>query len=349
LTGVPALRSGHRALTPFFNRDIMAAFLMTFLKTWLYQPRNVWLRRILFQVHLWTGLAIGLYIVMLSLSGSILVYSTQIVRILDTPVPEYEPERRILSEEEMAAAATRAFPGYEVTRIGARVTERRPAMSVRLESGGEVQERLFNPYTGEDLGDAFPKGVEAMFQLANLHDDLLLGFAGRRINGFGSILATLLVLTGAVIWWPGRKRWRQSMSVRWRSNWARINWDLHSAAGFWVFALLLIWSVSGVYLAFPEPFAATVDYLSDPNAILGERPGDIALNWLTRLHFGRFRTQPVLQALWACLGLVPAVMFVTGAVMWWNRVLRKLPGGGRDPSLETESPQTWRRPKRKTP
>jgi uncharacterized iron-regulated membrane protein len=27
--------------------------------------------------------------------------------------------------------------------------------------------------------------------------------------------------------------------------------------------------------------------------------------------------------IWAVLGLAPAAMFVTGAMMWWNRVARK--------------------------
>ena len=45
--------------------------------------------------------------------------------------------------------------------------------------------------------------------------------------------------------------------------------------------------------------------------------------WITRLHFGRFRETPSLQVLWVVTGLVPAVMFVTGGVMWWNRVLQK--------------------------
>jgi hypothetical protein len=30
-----------------------------------------------------------------------------------------------------------------------------------------------------------------------------------------------------------------------------------------------------------------------------------------------------MKLIWAVFGLAPAVMFVTGAVMWWNRVLRK--------------------------
>ena len=309
---------------------IIPTHLMTYLKKWIDQPRSVWLRRAMFQIHLWTGLAIGLYIVMMSVSGSILVYNAEIVRFLEAPMPEFQPDREPMSVEEMTVAAERAYPGYEVTRIGRRVTRRRPVMSVDLELGDDVRARVFNPYTGEDLGEAFPDSVRALFWVTELHDDLLMGFTGRRINGIGSALVTLLILTGAVIWWPGRKRVRRSLSVKWKSRWPRFNWDLHSALGFWVYALMLLWAVSGVYLAFPDPFQAVVDTVSNPDAILGDRPGDVALLWLTRLHFGRFRDYPALQAMWALLGLVPAVMFITGSVMWWNRVLRKVSGAPAD-------------------
>jgi uncharacterized iron-regulated membrane protein len=32
------------------------------------------------------------------------------------------------------------------------------------------------------------------------------------------------------------------------------------------------------------------------------------------------------KALWAVLGLVPSALVVTGALMWWNRVVRKALG-----------------------
>ncbi len=312
---------------------------MTYLKQWIDQPRTVWLRRAVFQIHLWIGLSVGLYVVMLSVTGSLLVYSRELVSVLESPMPEFQPEREPMSVEEMTRAAQRAYPGYAVTRVGRRVTERRPVMSVNLASGDDVRERVFNPYTGEDLGDAFPVGVQAVFWLTSLHDDLLMGFDGRNINGVGSALITLLVLTGAVVWWPGRKRARRSLGVRWRARWPRFNWDLHSALGFWVFAFMLLWGVSGVYLAFPGPFQTIVDTFSDPDAILGDRPGDVALAWLARLHFGRFRDYPALQALWATLGLVPAVMFVTGAAMWWNRVLRKITTASAEESPEGGEPR----------
>ena len=40
---------------------------------------------------------------------------------------------------------------------------------------------------------------------------------------------------------------------------------------------MLMWGISGFYLGVPEPFSNFVDAISDPEAYLGERPGDIVL------------------------------------------------------------------------
>jgi uncharacterized iron-regulated membrane protein len=160
-----------------------------------------------------------------------------------------------------------------------------------------------------------------------LHDELLLDRPdGPWWNGALSLVFTLTVLTGAVVWWPGVSRWKRSLGVKVTSGWRRFNWDLHSALGFWLLLFMLMWGVSGWYLGMPEPLTDFVERFSDPNAEYGERPGDIALTWLSRLHFGRWREPgwgPWLKAVWAVVGVVPAVMFVTGLLMWWNRVVRR--------------------------
>jgi uncharacterized iron-regulated membrane protein len=101
------------------------------------------------------------------------------------------------------------------------------------------------------MGDAIPFAITVMSRLVDLHDNLLADGTGRTINGIGAILLTVLCFTGAVIWWPGTDRWRRSLGVRRNVGWKRFSWDLHSAIGFWMFALLFIWAVSGIYMAFP--------------------------------------------------------------------------------------------------
>lgn len=288
---------------------------------WKRRPQTVWLRRALFQVHLWTGVGLGLYVLLMSVTGSALVFRRELTRSLAR-----EPRVAVgsgvrMSEDELRQAAARVYPGYEVLRVSLRKNPDQAA-EIWLERGPVKLQRLFNPYTGADLGDSIRRSFRFVLWLVDLHDNLLEGRTGRALNASGGIFTTLLVLTGAVIWWPGCATWRRSLSFRWRSNPKGLNWTLHSALGFWTFALSLMWAVSGVYLSVPSAFNAAVDYfepLNESGRTL--RFGDQALFWLAQLHFGRFAGLWV-KISWTVLGLVPAALFVTGLVMWWNRVVR---------------------------
>lgn len=299
---------------------------MRFWQRWLRQPRTVFLRRACFQIHLWIGLAIGLYVVMLSLTGSALVFRRELDRAFSPARPAFDKTARIQSPEELTAAARRAYPGFAVEEVGP-VQRRTPVVQIGLRRDGETIDRVFHAYTGEDLGDPFPWSAQALLWVVDLHNDLLMveDRRGRFWNGVGSILTTLLCLTGAIVWWPGIASWRRGLSVKRGSAWPRFNFDLHSAVGFWSLALIAMWGVSGIYLSFSTPFMAAVDWVVGPLPVDSAemRPVDAALDWLVRLHFGRWRSH-TLKAVWVVIGLIPAVMFVTGAVMWWNRVVRTL-------------------------
>src|SRR5688572_31138888 len=93
---------------------------------WLRQPQRVWLRRAAFQVHLWTGLGIGLYVVVLSLTGSLLVYRNELDRYLATPHASFDEQARPMNADELRAVAQRAYPGWRITDVTEGRTVRRP-------------------------------------------------------------------------------------------------------------------------------------------------------------------------------------------------------------------------------
>ena len=292
---------------------------MTLRQRWVQRPQAMLIRKVSFQIHLWVGIAIGLYIVLLSVTGSALVFRRELGgAFMPRPVP-FDKSKPVLSKDQLAQAASRRYPGFTVEYVGD--PQRRTAL-VRLTmrgGDGEIQ-RDFNVHTGEDLGDPYPWQVNAISHLAKLHDDLLLQEKGRGRfwNGMGSLLVTLLCLTGAVLWWRGLKAWKKGLRFSSRAPWTTLNFDLHSALGFWSFAIVLLWAVSGIYLSFPQPFDRAVDWIWPIEQYDGVRPGDVMLLWLTRLHFGRWRSH-ALKVVWVVTGLIPAVMFVTGFVMWWQR------------------------------
>ena len=153
--------------------------------------------------------------------------------------------------------------------------------------------------------------------LVKLHSNLLAGSIGRLINGIGGASLVALSLTGATIWWPGVKYWRRSLQVNLRATLPRVNWDLHSAIGFWFFPLVLIWGISGFYFAFPQVFSILLALDG------GDRFVDLGLFWLSELHFGRFNL--FTEAVWAIAGLVPSVLAFTGTFVCCRRIIFKKP------------------------
>jgi len=135
------------------------------------------------------------------------------------------------------------------------------------------------------------------------------------------MLLLAMVLTGVIIWWQGRRRWVDGLLIK-RAGQHTFMWQLHSFLGFWTLLLMLVWGVTAIYFAFPEPFDYIVDAM-DNDLEDFERP-DGWLRFLVNLHFGRFRgSWPGLPYIWVVLGLLPAVMFISGFVLWYRRVLKR--------------------------
>jgi len=297
------------------------------------QLRPVWLRKALFQVHLWSGVSLGLYIFFISATGSVLVYRNELY-VAATPEPVIsrgsEPH---LNDGQLAEAAMRSYPDHRVTRI-VRAHDPDEAVEVWLDRGDETSKRLVDPRSGTDVGSAAATGIWLVSKLIELHADLLAGPTGRKLNGIGALAVLLSAVTGLVIWWPGVKNWRRSLRLHRGVGWKRFNWDLHSAIGFWSFGFVVIFALSGLYLCIPEEFHALADRLDPPtDANSGLRFVDNVLSWLAYSHFGRVNgigipcsgpglCDQTTKAVWAVFGLAPAAMFVTGTIMWWDRVLR---------------------------
>lgn len=284
---------------------------------WVHWPQRLMLRRALFQIHLWVAIVIGVYVVVISVSGSAVVFRRELNVWLAPPSLAVSGPR--LTGDALRAAAAQAYADHAVVEIREPQRVERPVL-VALERDGATTERLFDPYRGADLGHAYPPVLRAIEWLVDLHDNLLAGRTGRVANGIGGVLVAVLLMTGAVIWWPGKTRWRNSVAPGRPALTRRFAWRLHSAIGLWVFALLAVWALTAVYFAFPEPFEAVIDYFDeDPNDL--HRPGEALLLALIQFHFGRFGGLEV-RVLWVLLGLLPAALFVSGFIMWWTRVVR---------------------------
>lgn len=227
------------------------------LDTALHHPRKLWVRKALFQVHLWLGILLSLYVVIISLSGSILVFQEEFRHASLQATVRTTAQRAPL--QEVIARAQGSVPGARLTFIGF-PQPRTPWWTLSFEGAhGKRQLAYAQADSGIPLEQTRPLFIDLVL---DAHVYLLAGQTGFIVNCALGIGLLILALSGAVLWWPGIKLWRRSLTVSLRHKWKRINYDLHNAVGIWTLVIVSWWGLTAIYFLMPAKVAALVNAIS---------------------------------------------------------------------------------------
>jgi uncharacterized iron-regulated membrane protein len=128
---------------------------MTFWRQGVRHPQDLLLRRAVFKVHLWTDIGLGLYVLVIGVSGSLLVYRNELYRTFSPQPVVVEGSGESMTLDALKSAAATAYPDFEVTGASAGDTPNH-AVEITLKRGEKVKRRLIHPFTGKDLGDPAP-------------------------------------------------------------------------------------------------------------------------------------------------------------------------------------------------
>jgi len=150
-------------------------------------------RRLNFQVHLWVGIILTLYLVVIGMTGSILVFRPELERLCGL-----KPWQGIRVKQPLADIATvvrnlrAAYPRYRIVSVTAPAENDATFVAV-LEGRGRIKVAC-GPTEGQVLGE-FPRKRNWLDVVQELHESLLIhpGSQGRMLNGVGA--ASLLLLT----------------------------------------------------------------------------------------------------------------------------------------------------------
>lgn len=286
---------------------------------WWQAPQTLGLRRALFQVHLWLGIGLGLYVLAISVSGSALLLK---YRFYDWFEPKYiteppPPGAVPLEGDALNARMAEVYAGYELG-FTIEATTASDATYVVLGRDGEYFPHYFNQFTGMDIGAANPWPIRTIEAIAAFHAELFMGRDGRRLNGLGGLLFVVMSFSGLLLWWQGRQRWYRGFVIL-PSDRHGLLWQLHSFLGFWALLLMVAWGVSGFQLGFPAAMDTLVNWLDfDP---ADDRQPTAWLRFFRSVHFARFGDTELSRWGWILLSFIPTVIFLSGFVLWWRRVL----------------------------
>lgn len=213
------------------------------------KSKPFWLRRFNDWIHLWIGIAVGVPVIIISLTGCLLVFEHEIVEM-----------SRSWWQVEVPAQSQQLPPSV----IRSKVLEQLPDMKIRrlwyygegkpVKISPDNSDSLIfaNPYTGkvivledhEDIFEFIDEGHRNLWFPREI---------GKQVVGWSTAIFLVLTITGVVLWWP--KNWnlqemKQAFTIKWNAKFKRVNYDLHNVLGFYSLSLALIMALTGLMMTF---------------------------------------------------------------------------------------------------
>ena len=209
------------------------------------------LRRLVFWIHLLTGLTAGVVILVICVSGVLLAFEPQIVdyaeRHLCTVSPPTADARR-LPIDVLVARAQEVRGDAKPTAI---VLRAEPHAVVRVAFGRDDVMGI-DPYTGAVVGYG-SKTHATMHVIEDWHRWLGSKEVLRPVTGAANIAFLFLAISGLYLWWP--RTWTRTavravavFDPRLSGRARDFNW--HNTAGLWCAPVLVVLTLTGVVMSY---------------------------------------------------------------------------------------------------
>lgn len=231
------------------------------------------MRKILFKIHSWVALIAIIPLIVISITGSVLVFKSEIDGLLMPNshfVVKALPER--LPIDKLIAKTERTYPNYIVASW--EIFNDDTADRVYLiKRGTEQWAKLhLNQYTGDILSE--PVGTSHYFTdwFLELHYTFLLndfknlpGQTGTVLGFFFAVFLLVLGISGLIIY---RKFWRRLFSVRWRATLQIVLSDIHKMTGVIGSPIIIILAITGGYFNWAVWYHETIEHAQEAHYVL---------------------------------------------------------------------------------
>ncbi|WP_019942687.1 PepSY-associated TM helix domain-containing protein [Dyadobacter beijingensis] len=213
------------------------------------RSRPSWLRRFNDWFHLWIGIAAGIPVIIICLTGCLLVFEPEITAMsrswwnVEIPAGGQPLPPSALREKVVAQ-----LPGMQIRRLW----YYGEGKAVKITPDNSNSLLFANPYTGKLL--AMQDHEDVFHFIEEGHTNLWLPREiGHQVVSWVTAVFLILTITGIVLWWP--KKWnaremKQALTIQWKAKFKRVNYDLHNVLGFYSLLIALIMTLTGLIMGF---------------------------------------------------------------------------------------------------
>lgn len=190
------------------------------------------LRRAVFLLHRYVGLAVGLQLMVVGLTGSLLVFAPEIDHLLlNLQFGQIVPQQQQVSIQSVLDTVKAAYasrPDLKIVTIET-LPVPEPYKVGLISPTQKWTDVLVNPYTGAIIG-SLPRERTYTDFMVKLHHDLLAGEVGRIIVGIEAFLLFSLTITGILLW-SGWRKLILGFKIKWQASKGRVSFDIHQVVG----------------------------------------------------------------------------------------------------------------------
>ncbi|PSR56712.1 hypothetical protein AHMF7605_26070 [Adhaeribacter arboris] len=222
-------------------------------------------KKVIGKIHLGLGLASGLIIFIVAITGAIYVFSDDIITITESRFTQVSVEKTqpllpsqltaIALKERQRFLGPKKVPTWDwATLYIFREANKAVRFSSRhYENPNQLVDIFINPYSGKVLHTRDTYAHPFWDIVAELHVSLMLGEVGSYVVRYSTLLFLVMLLSGIILWWPKNKAAaKQRFYFRWKKGlkWKRKNYDLHNILGFYASWITLFMVITGLAWSF---------------------------------------------------------------------------------------------------
>jgi uncharacterized iron-regulated membrane protein len=213
------------------------------------------MRPLIFVVHKYLGLFVGVYLLVVCATGAILILlENRIDNFLDYPVVHVAPQAHTQPLSSMLRSVHQAYPHNNVSHI-LKSCDRGCTYDFTISRPNDDRiDVLVNPYNAS-IVQSILWSTSLVGLMYSFHANLFAGENGSHLNSYISLVAVLLVVCGLYLW-PGWIHLRNGFSVKWNANAWRVNFDVHKIIGITCglfFVYMIATGIATVLIAEPAP------------------------------------------------------------------------------------------------
>jgi len=230
-------------------------------------------RYVVLRVHLYLGLFAGVFLVILSATGTLMAFEHDIERWVTPKLWLVTVGQRPLSEDQLIRIAGTTFSPARVASV--QISSRADVVQVM-----QMTDRAavyINPWDGTIHARivGMTRVQRYIGYIHQLHLRLLpnprsapsLAGPGKLMVSFAGLVLCFLVPTGLMLWWRAKRA-----SIRMNGSWFRVCFDAHQAIGIYACVFLFIAAFTGVMVGFDVAEGAIYSVMHSPEPNRSKAP-----------------------------------------------------------------------------